>query len=149
VRGAAETDMEADLPPDAPSPRHWRTAEHGAIHKHPVDFCVVLGGDGTLIRAAYAFPQGCPPVLAFALGSLGFLTPFPVTSVPDSLGLLLNGHFGVKLRARLEFELHRPAQQQEQQVLNVAVLNEAVIDRGAGSSLVGGAPPPPAALEAG
>ena len=43
-------------------------------HKLPVDFSCVFGGDGSLLYAARAFPQGCPPVVAFALisGLLAF-----------------------------------------------------------------------------
>ena len=41
-----------------------------------IDFIVCLGGDGTLLYASSLFQQSVPPVMAFHLGSLGFLTPF-------------------------------------------------------------------------
>ena len=41
-----------------------------------IDFCVCLGGDGTLLYASSLFQQSVPPIMAFHLGSLGFLTPF-------------------------------------------------------------------------
>jgi NAD+ kinase len=43
-----------------------------------IDFIVCLGGDGTLLYASSLFQQSVPPVMAFHLGSLGFLTPFEV-----------------------------------------------------------------------
>ena len=44
----------------------------------PVRLVVALGGDGTLLHAAALFQTGSPPpVLALAMGSLGFLAPFP------------------------------------------------------------------------
>ncbi|SCU84263.1 LAME_0C08834g1_1 [Lachancea meyersii CBS 8951] len=42
-----------------------------------VDLLVTLGGDGTILRAVSLFANvQVPPVLAFSLGTLGFLLPF-------------------------------------------------------------------------
>lgn len=42
-----------------------------------VDFCVCFGGDGTLLHLNSVFQdRAIPPLISFALGSLGFLTPF-------------------------------------------------------------------------
>ena len=41
-----------------------------------IDFVVCLGGDGTLLYASSLFQHLVPPIMAFHLGSLGFLTPF-------------------------------------------------------------------------
>ena len=39
-----------------------------------MNLCVIIGGDGTLLWAAGIFGYGpMPPVVAFNLGSLGFL----------------------------------------------------------------------------
>jgi NAD kinase len=110
---------------------------HSQVHKTNVDFVVALGGDGTFIRAAHAFPNGCPPVIAFALGTLGFLTPFPVNSLHDGLTSVVKGGFQVRLRARLEFEVHRQQKNSSNNNITetVCVLNEAVIDRGHSSSV--------------
>jgi len=115
-------------------------APHDELHKMGADFVVCFGGDGTMIRAAHAFPNGCPPILAFALGSLGFLTPFPVSCMYEALGMLVRGGFKLRLRGRLEFEVHRSvaaaaAGEWCEEVEVVSALNEAVIDRGNSSSL--------------
>ena len=39
-----------------------------------IDVVVCLGGDGVLLHAATLFTTSIPPVISFALGSLGFLT---------------------------------------------------------------------------
>ena len=44
------------------------------------DLIVCIGGDGTVIYAASQFPVFMPPTLCFAMGSLGFLTPFALKS---------------------------------------------------------------------
>lgn len=41
-----------------------------------IDVVIALGGDGTLLHVSSLFQQAVPPVLSFALGSLGFLMPF-------------------------------------------------------------------------
>lgn len=43
-----------------------------------IDLCITLGGDGTVLHLASLFVDGgpMPPVISFAMGSLGFLTPF-------------------------------------------------------------------------
>lgn len=40
------------------------------------DLVVTLGGDGLLMYASHVFCGPCPPILACAGGSMGFLTPF-------------------------------------------------------------------------
>ena len=41
-----------------------------------IDFVITLGGDGTLLNINSLFPKSVPPVISFAMGTLGFLTPF-------------------------------------------------------------------------
>ena len=43
-----------------------------------VDLIVTLGGDGTVIRTASMFKTRVPPMVSFAMGSLGFLLPFRI-----------------------------------------------------------------------
>ncbi|KAK0670487.1 ATP-NAD kinase-like domain-containing protein [Cercophora samala] len=66
------------------------------------DFVVTLGGDGTVLYASWLFQRIVPPVLSFALGSLGFLTKFDFEDYEEILG----GAFeeGVTVSLRLRFE---------------------------------------------
>jgi hypothetical protein len=57
-----------------------------------IDFVVALGGDGTLLHVNTLFQgqRGVPPIVSFALGSLGFLTPFPFSNYPVVLHQVLS-----------------------------------------------------------
>src|SRR5215469_4764115 len=49
--------------------------------RHPVDLCVVLGGDGTILRALRRYAGTSTPVFAVNFGDIGFLA----TIEPDDL----------------------------------------------------------------
>merc|ERR1712088_810453 len=66
-----------------------------------IDFIVCLGGDGTLLYASSLFQQSVPPVMAFHLGSLGFLTPFEFDNFEQQVTHVLQGHAALTLRSRL------------------------------------------------
>jgi NAD+ kinase len=53
-----------------------------AEQDHPVDLCVVLGGDGTILRALRCYAGTSTPVFAVNFGDIGFLA----TVEPDDLG---------------------------------------------------------------
>ena len=56
-----------------------------------IDFIVCLGGDGTLLYASSLFQQSVPPVMAFHMGSLGFLTPFEIENFEQQVTHVLEG----------------------------------------------------------
>ena len=58
-----------------------------------IDFIVCLGGDGTLLYASSLFQQSVPPVMAFHLGSLGFLTPFEFENFEQQVTQVLEGEW--------------------------------------------------------
>merc|ERR1712241_1469086 len=66
-----------------------------------IDFIVCLGGDGTLLYASSLFQQSVPPVMAFHMGSLGFLTPFEIENFEQQVTHVLEGHATLTLRSRL------------------------------------------------
>lgn len=68
------------------------------LFKDRIDFIVCLGGDGTLLYASLLFQQSVPPVMAFHLGSLGFLTPFEFDNFQEQVTNVLEGkqHFHVQ-----------------------------------------------------
>jgi NAD+ kinase len=63
---------------------------------------VTLGGDGTVLYASWLFQRIVPPVLSFALGSLGFLTKFDYDEFQDTLTKSFRD--GVTISLRLRFE---------------------------------------------
>ncbi|KAJ9614823.1 hypothetical protein H2204_014404 [Knufia peltigerae] len=66
------------------------------------DFVITLGGDGTVLYASWLFQRVVPPVLSFALGSLGFLTKFDFESYRTTLSQAIKD--GVTISLRLRFE---------------------------------------------
>ncbi|KAL6853912.1 hypothetical protein ACP4OV_019941 [Aristida adscensionis] len=101
-----------------------------------VDLIVTLGGDGTVLWAASLFKGPVPPVVAFALGSLGFMTPFPSEQYHECMDNVLKGPFSITLRNRLQCHVIRDAAKDELETEDpILVLNEVTIDRGISSYL--------------
>lgn len=69
---------------------------------HTFDFVVTLGGDGTVLYASWLFQRVVPPVLSFALGSLGFLTQLDFDDYAPTLTSALTKGVTVSLRLRFE-----------------------------------------------
>ncbi|KAL0123082.1 hypothetical protein PUN28_007606 [Cardiocondyla obscurior] len=97
-----------------------------------IDFIVCLGGDGTLLYASLLFQQSVPPVMAFHLGSLGFLTPFEFDNFQEQVTNVLEGNAALTLRSRLRCVIMRKNEdsQPAEPPTNLLVLNEVVVDRG-------------------
>ncbi|KAH7642561.1 nad kinase-like [Dermatophagoides farinae] len=72
-----------------------------------VDFIVCLGGDGTLLYASSLFQESVPPVMAFHMGSLGFLTPFEFDDFQQQINNVLKGNAALTLRSRLRCNIVR------------------------------------------
>lgn len=98
-----------------------------------IDFIICLGGDGTLIYASSLFQQSVPPVMAFHLGSLGFLTPFKFAGFERQVDSVLAGNTALTLRSRLRcivLPAKGGANRSQPTPTNLLVLNEVVVDRG-------------------
>uniref|UniRef100_A0A1I8Q6U9 NAD(+) kinase n=1 Tax=Stomoxys calcitrans TaxID=35570 RepID=A0A1I8Q6U9_STOCA len=78
-----------------------------------IDFIVCLGGDGTLLYASLLFQQSVPPVMAFHLGSLGFLTPFQFDNFQEQVTNVLEGHAALTLRSRLRCVIYRKSERRK------------------------------------
>ncbi|KAI9667440.1 MAG: hypothetical protein M1821_000255 [Bathelium mastoideum] len=72
-------------------------------HPHLFDIALALGGDGTVLYASWLFQKVVPPVIPFALGSLGFLTRFDFGEFPQTLTKAF--HDGITVNLRLRFEV--------------------------------------------
>ncbi|XP_038602326.1 NAD kinase isoform X2 [Tachyglossus aculeatus] len=122
-----------------------------------IDFIICLGGDGTLLYASSLFQGSVPPVMAFHLGSLGFLTPFNFENFQSQVTQVIEGNAAIVLRSRLKVKVVKelrekkpglqngidengvvataPDREPGKQVMQYQVLNEVVIDRGPSSYL--------------
>jgi NAD+ kinase len=74
---------------------------------HTFDFVITLGGDGTVLYASWLFQRIVPPVLSFALGSLGFLTKFDFDDFAPTLDSAFTKGVTVSLRLRFEGTIMR------------------------------------------
>ncbi|KAL5343126.1 ATP-NAD kinase-like domain-containing protein [Aspergillus crustosus] len=74
---------------------------------HLFDFVVTLGGDGTVLYTSWLFQHVVPPVLSFALGSLGFLTKFDFNDYQNILSSSIQDGVLVSLRLRFECTIMR------------------------------------------
>lgn len=86
--------------------RYW-TADMCSHSPHLFDFVVTLGGDGTVLFTSWLFQRIVPPVLSFALGSLGFLTNFDFADYQATVDSALESGIRVNLRMRFTCTVYR------------------------------------------
>lgn len=73
----------------------------------PLNFVVVLGGDGTLLAAARAVARAGIPVLGVNLGSLGFLTEVPLDNLYATLDAIEESCCDIETRSMVHCEVFR------------------------------------------
>lgn len=93
------------------------------------DVLVVLGGDGTLLRAARAVIQVDVPLLGVNLGKVGFLSKVEANELERVLGQLAAGDFSIDERMVLEARLMPGGRADIAEVHHA--LNDVVVARGA------------------
>lgn len=93
------------------------------------DALVVLGGDGTLLRAARAVIQVDVPMLGVNLGKIGFLSKVEAVELEPVLGKLVAGDFSLDPRMALEGRI-LPGGRDDHAAIHHA-LNDIVVARGA------------------
>lgn len=90
------------------------------------ELLIVLGGDGTLIRAAQALAPFQLPVLGVNTGHLGFLTELESHELFDELEPLLAGQYRIEERLMLSVKVQRAGET----VFTTTALNDAVVSKG-------------------
>ena len=93
------------------------------------DVLVVLGGDGTFLRAARAVADVDVPLLGVNLGKVGFLSKAEAADLETVLGHLVDGAFTIDERMVIEGRILRGGRigQDERHI----ALNDIVVARGA------------------
>jgi NAD+ kinase len=90
-----------------------------------VDLAVVLGGDGTMLRAAQICRGKNTPILGINLGHVGFLAEIDRPSVAQIVDSISAGSFTVEERMSLNYQLQRG----EKTILDGWALNEVLVER--------------------
>ena len=90
-----------------------------------VDLAVVLGGDGTMLRAAQLFRGKNVPILGINLGHVGFLAEIERPALSEIAPAISDNSFTVEERMSLNYQLIRDGKQIE----TGWALNEVLIER--------------------
>ncbi len=102
----------------------WGSADVQVILGN-VDVCFVLGGDGSLLRAArLAAPCGTP-LVGINLGKLGFLAEINPREVRERVALVASGQYWIEERIMLVASVEREGQKD----CSFDCLNEVVVAR--------------------
>ncbi|XGC80245.1 NAD(+)/NADH kinase [Bdellovibrio bacteriovorus] len=97
-----------------------------------MDLIIVLGGDGTYLRAVRLLEGRSVPILGFNMGSLGFLTAHNADSVFDIIEKTLSGKMMLSPRTMIVAKILRKGRQRAE----FHALNDVVIERGGMSQLI-------------
>jgi len=112
---------------------HWAApaADREGLHRElaDTDLLVVLGGDGTFLRAARAVVRDDVPLLGINVGKVGFLSKVEAADLEKVLELLLAGRFTLEPRMALEGRILRAGNALPGDQL--VALNDIVVARGA------------------
>lgn len=96
------------------------------------DLLIVLGGDGTILRALHRMRGAVPPIFGINVGSLGFLTGVSGEDWSRAVDSIAAGDFRLSTRTLLRVELERDGRTAEA----FTGLNDAVVSRGHHSQLI-------------
>lgn len=100
--------------------RYW-TSDICSRSPHLFDFVVTLGGDGTVLFTSWLFQKIVPPVLPFALGSLGFLTNFDFANFSSVMDSVIDKGIRVNLRMRFTCTVYRAVAPEDDQARKKSV----------------------------
>ena len=110
---------------------HWAAAaaDREALHRElpGTDALLVLGGDGTFLRAAAAVVQDDVPLLGINVGKVGFLSKVEAGATEKVLGLLQEGRYALEPRMALDGAILRKGEVIGERMV---ALNDIVIARG-------------------
>ncbi len=113
-------------PSTAPHVSGVEVIEREQMAARPLNFVVVLGGDGTLLAAARAVAKADIPILGVNLGTLGFLTEVPREELFPTLQGIEASCCNPEVRAMVHCDVMR----QGKCVGTFDALNDVVVGKG-------------------
>ena len=96
------------------------------------DLIIVVGGDGTLLKAAHAVAARPVPLVGVNLGKLGFLADITPERLQDDIAAILKGEFTKEERLLLASCVQRDGAMQD----CTPALNDVVIQKSDGGRLI-------------
>jgi NAD+ kinase len=115
----------------APNAAGVEVLSRDEMASRPLNFVVVLGGDGTLLSAARSMAKAGIPVLGVNLGSLGFLTEVRLEELYPTLQGIEDGRCNVEMRSMVHCDVLR----KDSIVASYDALNDIVVGKGTISRL--------------
>ncbi len=92
---------------------------------------VILGGDGTFLSVARFIEDKNIPLMGVKFGEVGFLSETTENRLYNAMDRLVKGNYFIQQRTRLDIKVVR----NNKQIIDVDVLNDAVINKSALSRL--------------
>jgi len=103
------------------------TVKRDQIAGRPLDFVLVLGGDGTLLSTSRVVAPAGIPVLGVNLGSLGFLTEVPLSELYAALEEVDQKRAAIESRSLAQCQLLRAGKS----IVSYSALNDVIVNKSA------------------
>lgn len=97
-----------------------------------VDMAIVLGGDGTILRAAEVLWEKPAPILGVNLGHVGFMAEAEKSDLEETLDLVLSGKYSIRERTTLNVSV----MQDGKEVFSSWALNEVALEKSARERMI-------------
>ena len=91
-----------------------------------IELAIVLGGDGTILRAAELVREGTAPVLGINMGHVGFLAEIERDDMDDAVRRVIDRDYDVEERLALQVRVKDSA---DSVVYETWALNEATVEK--------------------
>ncbi|CAM3194108.1 NAD kinase [Nocardioides dubius] len=98
-----------------------------AVHARGCELVVVIGGDGTILRAAELTHGDGTPLLGVNLGHVGFLAEAESDAVEDTIKAIVGRQWTAEDRLTIDVSIHRG----KELVASTFALNEASVEKAA------------------
>jgi len=96
------------------------------ISVEEIDLAIVLGGDGTILRAAELVRDGSAPVLGINMGHVGFLAESERDDTDEAVRRAISGDYRVEERLTLDVRVKNSA---GETIYETWALNEATVEK--------------------
>jgi NAD+ kinase len=110
----------------------WDAATLFDGHVSEMDMLIVLGGDGTTLRAARLLAPYDVPIFGINMGRVGFLSEAQLDDWPQKLEAVLAGDYWIERRLRMQADLMHD----DQLVQRFTALNDVVMGRGSQARVI-------------
>lgn len=121
----------AELAPDLPDLLDVDVVAPSAAAAADCEVVVVIGGDGTILRAAELAREYDTPLLGINLGHVGFLAEAESDDVEITIDAIVNRRYSAEERLTLDVSVYRDVEGGKELVCSTWALNEASVEKAA------------------